>query len=161
MTISKMNTLSKRSVTGILAAVLLIAASSCAKKNTAVNKTEPVAAETPAIPVTIMEPEKGKVQILRDVNSNYVIHINLSQLEEISKIEPTSKKAYIVWMNTEAGLQQNLGQINSNTAWLSDRSKAKFEATSAIKPTKIYITEEDMVTVKTPGSKLIWSTNSF
>jgi hypothetical protein len=163
MTAKKINTLSKNILLGIMATATMFFFSSCSKKTAAVSKTETPAimpAETPGTTTAVTE-NKGQVQIKRDVNSNYVIQINLRELEEINKLEPTSKKAYIVWMNADNQKVKNLGQINSNTGWLSDKSKASFEAVSSLKPTKVFITEEDMAEVKNPGKKIIWSTNSF
>lgn len=147
---------SKKIVLAISAFMMLNSIYSCAKKTTAVTKTEsPAAAET-SVPVN-----KGQVQIKRDINSNYVIQINLRELEEVNKLEPESKKAYIVWMNAKGQMTKNLGQINSNSGWLSDKSKASFEAVSQFKPTKIFITEEDDASIKKPGMKMIWSTSRF
>jgi len=56
---------------------------------------------------------------------------------------------------------KNLGQINSNAVWLTDQSKASFEAVSEFKPTKIFITEEETASVTKPAIKVIWSTNKF
>ena len=139
---------------GIFASSLIFSFSSCAKKTAAVAKTE-----TPA--ETIAPENKGQVQVKRDANSNYVIQINLRELEEVKGIEPETKKPYIVWMTADGQMTQNLGQINSNTGWLSDKSKASFEATSAFKPTKVFITEETVATAEKPGIKLIWSTSKF
>ena len=149
-----------KTILGTSALLMLLFLYSCAKKTTAVNKTEvPSPAEAPSATVPIEN--KGQVQIKRDATGNYVVQINLRELEEINKLEATSKKAYIVWMNADNEMTKNLGQINSNSGWLSDKTKAYFEATSAAKPTKIFITEEDMADVKKPGKKIIWSTNSF
>ncbi|MBK8610713.1 MAG: hypothetical protein IPL84_12435 [Chitinophagaceae bacterium] len=139
---------------GIFAATLIFAYTSCAKKTAAVAKTE-----TPA--ETIAAENKGQVQIKRDANSNYVIQINLRELEAVKGIDPATKKAYIVWMNADGQKAANLGQINSNTGWLTDKSKASFEATSVFKPTKVFITEEDVALAKKPGSKVIWTTSTF
>lgn len=163
-TITKSNT-TKKTLSVILASMMLISFYSCAKKHTIAKTQQPAAAETmaskeaslPAIPAE----NKGQVQIKRDASGNYVIQINLRELEEMNKLEATSKKAYIVWMNADNEKTKNLGQINSNSGWLSDKSKASFEALSLLKPTKVFITEEDMAGVKTPGKKIIWSTNSF
>lgn len=154
MTAGKINNLSKKIFLGALATIMIFFFYSCARKAAATSKTETTT------PVVIPE-NKGQVQIKRDANSNYVIQINLRELEEVTKIEPTSKKAYIVWVNADNQMTKNLGQINSNSGWLSDKSKASFEAVSEFKPTKIFITEEDNATVKTPGAKVIWSTNNF
>ncbi len=141
---------------GMLGTLLIMSLYSCAKKATARNST----ASEPAT-ISVAPENKGQILIKRDVNSNYVIQINLRELEAVSKFEADSKNAYIVWMNADKQPAKNLGQINSNTGWLTDKSKASFEAVSEFKPTKIYITEEDNAGVKIPGKKLIWSTNSF
>ncbi len=160
MTIFTNSTPLRKVLSGILAASILLTFYSCAKKTVAAAKTEtPVVSETPA--TTVVSENKGQVQIKRDAAGNYVIQINLRELEAVNKFDEASKKAYIVWMNTENGTSKNLGQINSNTGWLSDKSKASFEATSALKPTKVFITEEDMAGVTKPGKNIIWSTNSF
>lgn len=150
-----LSTLSKNIFTGIFAATLIFSYSSCAKKNAAAAK-----AITPS-ETTVAPENKGQVQVKRDAASNYVIQINLRELEELSAIEPTTKKAYVVWMEADKQMTQNLGQINSNTGWLSDKSKASFEATSVFKPTKVFITEENDAIIKKPGIKVIWSTNKF
>ncbi len=151
----------KKLLYGIVAAMMLLTFYSCAKKSTAVSKSEASSpTETPGATVVPAE-NKGQVQIKRDATGNYVVQINLRELEELNKLDATSKKAYIVWMNADNETSKNLGQINSNTGWLSDKSKASFEAVSALKPTKVFITEEDMAEVKKPGKKIIWTTNSF
>ena len=161
---SKNNALTKNMLSGMIAVSMMLCVNSCAKKNSTAGKSETAKATPVAVveaPVIIPAENKGLVQIKRDVNSNYVVLINLKELEDATKIEPTSKKAYIVWMNADKQMVKNLGQINSNSGWLSDKSKASFEALSEFKPTKIYITEEDDATTKIPGKKIIWSTNPF
>ena len=161
MTIIKNSSQIKNILSGILATTMLVTFYSCAKKSAAVAKTAvPVVTETPAA-TTVPVENKGQVQIKRDATGNYVVQINLRELEAVNKLEATSKKAYIVWMNADNEPTKNLGQINSNSGWLSDKSKASFEAISASKPTKIFITEEDMAGVIKPGKNIIWSTNSF
>jgi len=161
MTVNKNNTHAKTILLGAIAAFTMLLVASCAKKNVATAKSETAPAETAAAAIVIPAETKGQVQIKRDVNSNYVIQINLRELEEVNKIEPTSKKAYIVWMNTDNKMVKNLGQINSNAGWLTDQSKASFEAVSEFKPTKIFITEEETASVTKPAIKVIWSTNKF
>lgn len=144
----------KNIVRTMAAATILFAVSSCARKTAAAAKTE--------TPVAEVAPEnKGQVQVKRDANSNYVIQINLRELEEVKGIEADTKKAYIVWMTADGQATQNLGQINSNTGWLTDKSKASFEATSAFKPTKVFISEETTASVTKPGAKVIWTTARF
>lgn len=156
----------------VVAFGMIFGLNSCAKKTASIGKTEPavIIGNSPAVENTgmnetqgtIVEPEKkGLLEIKRDVNSNYVIHLNLMDLEELSNIKPDPKIAYIVWMDAENQATKSLGQISSNTAWLSDKSKASFEATSVLKPTKVFITKETSATVQKPGTKLIWTTRTF
>lgn len=158
MTAKTINTQSKKLFFGFLATMMVFFFYSCAKKTVAVSKSE-----TPAeAPVSTVVPEnKGQVEIKRDANSNYVIQINVQDLKEFSTLDPNSKNAYIVWMDADNQATKSLGQINSNTGWLSDKSKATFEAVSAFKPTRIIITSEDNAGVKMPGKAVIWTTNSF
>jgi cytochrome oxidase assembly protein ShyY1 len=163
MKTSKNNTLTKNILSGMVAVSMILCINSCAKKHAAARSETSMAAPVVVSEAAVVVPaeNKGMVQIKRDINSNYVILINLKELEEAAKIEPASKKAYIVWMNADKQMVKNLGQINSNSGWLSDKSKASFEGISEFKPTKIYITEEDDATAKIPGKKIIWSTNPF
>lgn len=154
------NTMKKYFFVAIMAAGISYGLNSCAKKTTSISKTEPSAISETSGTTTISE-NTGLVQVKRDSNSNYVIHVNLKNLEESSTIKRDTKNAYIVWMDADKQMTQNLGQINRNTGWLSDKSKASFEATSVFKPTKVFITEEIDATVQKPGLKVIWSTNKF
>jgi hypothetical protein len=144
----------KNILLGVFSATLIFSFSSCAKKTAATAKTE--------APAETVPPENiGQVQIKRDANSNYVIQINLRELKEVKGVEAASDKPYIVWMNADGQTAKNLGQINSNKGWLSDKSKASFEAISVFKPTKVFITEETVATVQKPGIKIVWSTEKF
>ena len=154
MTANKINTQTKKIFLGVAATAMIFFFSACAKKTAAVSKSE-------APTSTVVTENKGQVQIKRDAGSNYVIQINLRELEEVNKLEAESKNAYIVWMTADNQMAQKLGQINSNSGWLSDKSKASFEGVSEFKPTKVFITEEDNAAIKMPGKKIIWSTSKF
>lgn len=161
MTTRTISSHSKKIILSISATLMLSFLFSCAKKTTAIGKSE-TPAPTEATTATTTIPEtKGMVLIKRDVNSNYVVQINLRELEASKQLDPASSKSYIVWMDTDNRKPINLGQINSNTGWLTDKSKASFEGVSEFKPTKVFITTEDNATVKTPGKQIVWSTNRF
>jgi len=150
----------KKVITGMMAIMMVFLFNACAKKSTAVTKTETTTVTE--APITTAATENvGQVQIKRDLNSNYVIQINVQDLKEISSLDPNSKNAYIVWMDADNQAVKSLGQINSNTGWLSDKSKATFEAVSVTKPTRIMITSEDNAGVKMPGKMVIWTTSRF
>jgi len=147
MKVLKINTKTKNTLIGILATVLIFSFGSCAKKTTSLSES--------------MVPESnGHVQIKRDANSNYVIQIDLSDLENVKNLQP-AKEAYVVWMVSDQKTTRNLGQIEGANRWLTKKSKASFEAVSAFKPTKIYITAENDIAVKKPGKQVVWSTSSF
>jgi hypothetical protein len=160
MTTIKNTTHTKNIYLAVMAIFTMLLVYSCAKKNVATAKAETPPTETLGTAIVVPAETKGQVQIKRDANSNYVIQISLKDLEAVNTVDP-SAKAYIVWMYADKQMVKNLGQISSKTGWLSDKSKSSFEAISESKPTKIFITEEDMADVKKPGKKIIWSTNSF
>jgi hypothetical protein len=160
MTANKNNTHTKNIFLGVVVIFTMLLLGSCAKKSVAPGKTEAAPTETPGTTIAVPAETKGQVEIKRDINSNYVIQISLKDLEAVNTVDP-SKKAYIVWMNTDKQMVKNLGQISSKTGWLADKSKSFFEAVSEFKPTKIFITEEDIVTATKPGMKIIWSTSRF
>ena len=141
----KLNTLTKNIFVGLAATMMIFIFNSCAKKATATEVTFPE--------------EKGNLQVKRDVNSNYVIQIELSDLEAVSKLQP-AKDAYVVWMVSDKKTT-NLGQIEGAKTWLSKKAKANFEAVSKFKPSKVFITAENDANAQRPGSFLVWSTRSF
>ena len=94
----------------------------------------------------------------KDNNSNYTIHVELSNLAEPTKLEP-AMKTYVIWMETEQEPVKNIGQINSSSNFLSKRLTASFETVSSIKPTRIFITAEDDGTIQYPGTKILTTTS--
>ena len=150
------NTISKSLFTGILATCMLFGFNSCAKKSTAAKST---ANNESAAPM-IMPEDKGQLLVKRDANSNYVIQINISDLEAVKKMQP-AKEGYVVWVVTESNGTKNLGQIEGANSWLSKKDKASFEATTPFKPTKVFITAENDLTIQKPGTQIVWSTNKF
>ena len=107
---------------------------------------------------TIVPGAEGTVKVKKDNNSNYTIHVELSNLAEPTKLEP-AMKTYVIWMETEQEPVKNIGQINSSSNFLSKRLTASFETVSSIKPTRIFITAEDVGTIQYPGTKILTTTN--
>lgn len=140
------NSLTQKIFSGSLLIALLFLFNSCSKKIAFQSSSVVPAAE-------------GTVKVTKDNNSNYVIRLELSNLAEPEKLQP-SKQTYVVWMETDQERAKNLGQINSSTSLLSKRLKASFETVSSVKPTKIFITAEDDATVQYPGM-LVLTTNNF
>lgn len=109
---------------------------------------------------TVVPAARGDVKIKKDDNKNYVIQIELEDLAEVSRLDPP-KKAYVVWMETENSMVKNIGQIKSDSNFLSSKLKASFETVTPVKPSRIYITAEDNADVQLPGDQLIMETNKF
>lgn len=103
---------------------------------------------------------RGTIQVKRDKNMNYVIHVDVSELAEVSRLTPP-KQCYVVWMESEQNAARNIGKISSSMGTLSKQLKASFETASATKPTRIFITAEDDPSVQYPNSQIILSTDTF
>jgi len=137
--------LSKGIFSGILLIAMLFLFDSCARKIVFQSSSVVPAAE-------------GTVKVTKDNNSNYAIHLQLSNLAEPEKLTP-AMKTYVVWMETAQENAKNIGQINSSTSLLSKRLKASFETVSPVKPTKIFITAEDNATILYPGTVVLTTDN--
>lgn len=143
----KLNFLAKNLSLGALALVMLLSLTSCAKKITFQNSSVVPAAE-------------GKVTVDKDNNKNYVVKIKIDNLAEVKRLEP-SKNTYVVWMETDESIVKNIGQIKSDTKFISSKLKASFETVTAFKPEKIFITAEDNADAQYPGNIRVLETNKF
>jgi len=143
----KLNTLANKIFLGFFALLILFSVSASAKK---------VKFQTSAI----VPAARGYVKINRDKNMNYVIAIKISDLAEVSRLEPP-KLMYIVWMVTEEGMTKNIGKIDSSSGFLSSKLKASFETVTSFKPIHIFITAEDDPSCQYPGLQVILSTDKF
>lgn len=137
----------KKLFLGALAVIMLLTFTSCGKNIAFQNSSIVPAAE-------------GKVSVKKDSNKNYSIGIKISNLAEVSRLQP-SKNVYVVWMETEESLVKNIGQIKSDTGFMSSKLKASFETVTSFEPSKIFITAEDNADVQYPGMQLILTTNRF
>jgi hypothetical protein len=147
MKTTKFNFLSKNILLSISAALILLSFTSCAKKIAFQNSS--------AVPAA-----RGKVTINKDNNKNYVVKIKIDNLAEVKRLEP-SRNAYVVWMETDESQIKNIGQVKSDTKFISSKLKASFETVTSFKPAKIFITAEDSADTQYPGSQLILETNKF
>ncbi len=130
-------------ITGITVTLLM---SSCATK-------------TPFLTSTVIPAAQGTVQVKQDKNKNYAITIELTNLAPSTRLTPPMS-AYVVWLVSADNTNKNLGQINTNTNFMSGKLNAKFETVSGIKPTKIFITAENNASVENPSyNSLILTTD--
>jgi hypothetical protein len=147
MGIIKLNTLTNKIFIGAFALLILCSFDVSAKK-------------VKFLKSSVVPAARGNAKINRDKNLNYVISINISNLAEAYRLEP-SKLTYIVWMVTEDETTMNMGKINSTTGFLSKKLKATFETVTSLKPEKIFITAEDDPSRQYPDGELVLSTSKF
>lgn len=140
-------TVTKNIFLSLTVLLAMVSFTSCAKK---------VAFQTS----TIVPAARGDVKIKKDENKNYIIKIELENLAEISRIEP-SRNVYVVWLETDESSVKNIGQIDSDSNFLSSKLKASFETVTSFTPKKIFITAEENADVQYPGMPLIMETNKF
>ncbi|RTY87307.1 hypothetical protein EKM02_10350 [Flavobacterium sp. RSP49] len=138
--------LKKKFVRG-LAILMLLSISSCGKNIAFQNSI-------------VVPAANGAVNVTKDSNKNYLIKIKISDLAEVNRLQP-SKNVYVVWMETDGDNVRNIGQIKSDSGFLSSKLRATFETVTAYKPSKVFITAEDDGDVQYPGMQMILSTNQF
>jgi hypothetical protein len=109
---------------------------------------------------SVVPAARGYVKVKRDNNKNYVIRVQISNLAEVNRLQP-SKQAYVVWMISNREITGSIGQIISSTTFLSTKLKASFTKVSAAKPIKLFITAENDATTKTPDEQVIITTDRF
>jgi len=103
---------------------------------------------------------RGDVKIKKDKNKNYVIKIEITNLAEVSRLQP-AKQTYIVWLVSDKDETKNLGKISSSSGTFSSKLKASFETVTSYKPTKIFITAEDDAAITYPSTQVVLATNRF
>lgn len=143
----KFNSLKRNSLKGVFIIVILALFASCAKKISFAGSS-------------VVPAARGFVKVKQDNNSNYNIKVELTNLAEVSRLQPP-RQTYVVWMETDQQTTKNIGQIHSSSNMLSKKLKASLETVSSFKPIKIFITAEDDAAVQYPGTQTILSTSSF
>ena len=141
------NKISKNIISGILAAMILFSVSACSKSISFLTSS-------------VVPAARGDVKIKVDNNKNYSIEITLSELAEVTRLNPP-RLTYIVWMVTDQELTKNIGQLKSSIGFMSKRLKGSFSTVSSDKPVKIFITAEDDKTIQYPGNQVILTTDRF
>jgi hypothetical protein len=131
----------------VMGALIIFTAFSCARKVTFLT--------SPIVPAA-----RGFVKVKKDNNKNYLIKVEVTNLAEVSRLQP-SRSTYVVWMETDEQVTKNIGQIKSSSGIFSSKLKASFETVSSSKPSKIFITAEDDAERQYPGMQLVLSTDKF
>ena len=145
--INRHNSSIKKVLIGAVALLFIASFSSCSKNISFQNSTIVPAAE-------------GKVTIKKDSNKNYAVKIKISNLAEVKRLQP-SKNVYVVWMETDENLVKNIGQIKSDTGFISSKLKASFQTVTPFKPSKVFITAEDNQDAQYPWNLIVLTTKRF
>ncbi|MGQ7870797.1 hypothetical protein [Sunxiuqinia sp. sy24] len=109
---------------------------------------------------TIVPAAEGYVKVKSDSNKNYHVKISVNNLAEIERMEKT-KLTYVVWMETDQGETENLGQLVSSTALFSSKLQATMETVSSYQPVKVFITTESEINVQYPSRQVVLTTDRF
>jgi len=109
---------------------------------------------------SVVPAARGSVKMNHDKNNNYVIQIQLFDLAEVQRLQP-SRQSYVIWMVSDRGSPKNIGQIKSSKGNMSKSLKASFETVSSFKPNKIFITAEDDPNVRFPDTLIVLTTDEF
>ncbi|GET34487.1 hypothetical protein PbJCM13498_33500 [Prolixibacter bellariivorans] len=147
MKTQKLSRITLSILAGTFVVLMLIPLASCAKK-------------IHFLTSSVVPAAKGFVVIKSDKNKNYKVKIQVSDLAEVDRLE-SANTTYVVWMVTDQGNTENLGQLKSSTSFLSKQHTAQLETVSSYKPTKIFITTENGINVQYPGKEVVLTTDSF
>jgi hypothetical protein len=147
MKTQKMNWQIKSIFLAVFVVMMIIPFTSSAKKYTFLNST-------------VVPGANGYAKVKKDNNKNYIIKVDVSDLAEVDKVQST-QTTYVVWMETDEGNVENLGQLKSSTSFLSSRHSASLETVSSYGPVKIFITTENGTNVQYPGEQIVLTTDSF
>jgi hypothetical protein len=105
---------------------------------------------------SVVPAAKGTVKVKQDNNNkNYVIQVEIQDLAEVERLQ-VSKQSYVVWMETDRGNTENLGQLNSSSSFFSKQKTASLETVSSYKPRKIFVTAESGSDVRYLGKMVMY-----
>lgn len=161
----KMNRIFNAVLAGTTLLLLTQGLDACSKKSgssksSKANLTsEPAVASQPA-PAPPPVEEKEGMQIKRDAAGNFIIQLLLKDLQPVKLMKP-AKEGYVVWMVDDNNVTTNIGNIEGANTWTDKKDRSTFEATSAVKPAKLFITAETNLKAEKPGTQVVWSTRNF
>ena len=110
-------------------------------------------------PVSSVVPAaEGYVKVKEDKNENYSIEVKVEHLADPKRLNPP-KNTYVVWIETDRGRTENIGQLKSSGNFLSNKRKGSLETVSPYKPREVFITAEDNANVQYPGMQEVLRTD--
>ncbi len=147
MKTQKINKLAKSIFLTVFAVMMIIPFTSSAKKYTFINST-------------VVPGADGYIKVRQDKNKNYIFKVKVSDLAEVERVQ-SSQTTYVVWMETDEGNAENLGQLKSSRSFFSKQKTASLETVSPYKPVKVFITTEEGVNTQYPGRQVVLTTENF
>ncbi|MFW6351330.1 MAG: hypothetical protein ACOC2E_03000 [Bacteroidota bacterium] len=114
----------------------------------------------PFLNSSIVPAATGNVKVKKDANQNYVIKVQIDDLADVERLQ-SSKDTYVLWMETDRGNNENLGQLISSTSFFSKQHGASLETITSYKPVRFFVTAENGIDVRYPDSEEILKTNTF
>ena len=118
------------------------------------------ATNTSFLSSSVVPAAQGKVKVKQDSNQNYNVKVEIEDLAAVERLQG-SKDTYVVWMETERGNAENLGQLVSSTGFMSKQHKATLETVTSFKPVRIFVTAESGLNVRYPDAIEILTTDRF
>ena len=105
---------------------------------------------------SVVPAAKGSVKMKSDNNKNHIIDVSVTDLAPADQLTPP-KKIYVVWMVTKKNETKNIGQLVSETSFMSSSLKGTLHAVTPFDPGYFFITAEDDGSVDFPG-KIVLNT---
>ncbi len=109
---------------------------------------------------TVVPAAQGTVKVSNDKDKGYNIDISVLHLSGPQRLQPAAK-TYIVWMDTERNGTKNTGEMQSKDGFLSSTLNASMKTITPFKPTRIFITAEDMAAISNPHGQQVLTTRTF
>jgi hypothetical protein len=148
MKIQKINKLTKKIFIAILAtSITIFLSTSCEKRINFLNSS-------------VVPAAKGTVKVKQDNNKNYVIKVKIVDLAEVERLQP-EKQTYVVWIDTDRGNTENLGQLISSGSIFSKQKTASLGTVSSYKPIRIFVTAEHDINAQNPDREIYLTTDKF
>jgi hypothetical protein len=144
MNTQKTNKIKKCTFPGVII-LLLLTITACTQKTDFLNSS-------------VVPAAKGTVNVKQDNNKNYAIEVAIVDLAEVERL---SKQTYVVWIETESGKAENIGQLKSSTGFLSKQHKATLETVTSFKPVRLFVTAEDGIDVRYPDNRVVLTTDNL